>query len=214
MGWKTEWITAAEEIVREEFKRSYADRAVDDSVVEIPPPAVDKKVSTKIFAFLYHDLTQTKTINIFDNLPSLLAPGRSELHDELARYLSTDTEQVNDVLLWWHEKKATFPCLSRMALDYLTIPGTRTNSGNVFIFADKHLSSIATSTDVERVFSQGRILLSHIRNRLSAQTTRALMCVGDWSLLGFVKDKDIQAVTVEEELDGEEEDLPDGWDKI
>jgi len=33
-------------------------------------------------------------------------------------------------------------------------------------------------------------------------------------LLGFVKDKDILAVTAELEIEGEEEDLPDGWDDI
>ena len=40
------------------------------------------------------------------------------------RYLSTDPENVKDVLIWWHERKAMYPRLSRMALDYLTIPGT------------------------------------------------------------------------------------------
>ncbi|KAJ7933627.1 hypothetical protein B0H13DRAFT_1592206, partial [Mycena leptocephala] len=35
----------------------------------------------------------------------------------------------------------------------------------------------ATSVDVERVFSRGRLLLSHVWNRLSAQSTRALMCL-------------------------------------
>jgi hypothetical protein len=55
--------------------------------------------------------------------------------------------------------------------------------------------SPATSTDVERVFSRGRILLSHIRNRLSAQSTRAIVCLGSWSLLGLIKDSDIFDVT-------------------
>jgi hypothetical protein len=67
-----------------------------------------------------------------------------------------------------------------------------------------HLSdsfaSSATSVDTERVFSQGRVLLSHVRNSLSAQSTRALMCVGNWSLLGYIKDSDIQAVTTLPEL--------------
>jgi len=54
---------------------------------------------------------------------------------------------------------------------------------------------IATSTDVKHVFSQGRILLSHIRNRLSSQSIHALMCLGGWNRLGLVKDKDIFAVT-------------------
>ena len=56
-------------------------------------------------------------------LPALAAPKLVDLWDELARYLSTDPEQVQDVLLWWTEQKSTFPRLSRMALDYLTIPG-------------------------------------------------------------------------------------------
>ena len=64
-----------------------------------------------------------KVHNIFDNLPSLAAPKAAELHDKLAHYLSTDPEQVVDVLMWWTEHKATYPHLARMALDYLSIPG-------------------------------------------------------------------------------------------
>jgi hypothetical protein len=72
----------------------------------------------------------------------------------------------------------------------------------------------ATSVDVERVFSQGRLLLSHVRSRLSVQSTRALMCLGIWSQMGFVKDSDITAVAVLPEVDGEEEDLELDWDAI
>ena len=70
------------------------------------------------------------------------------------------------------------------------------------------------STDVEHVFSQGQLLLSHLRNRLSTQSTQALMCLGNWSLLGFVKDKDIYAVVALAEVKGDEEELPEGWDAI
>ena len=72
----------------------------------------------------------------------------------------------------------------------------------------------ATSVDVERIFSQGRILLSHIRSRLTVQSTRALMCLGIWSLKGFVKDGDILAAAVLPEVIGEEEDLELDWDAI
>ncbi|KDR79571.1 hypothetical protein GALMADRAFT_47315, partial [Galerina marginata CBS 339.88] len=65
----------------------------------------------------------------------------------------------------WYEKRQTFPQLHRMALDYLSIP--------------------ATSTDVERLFSRGRLILSHTRSRLSPQSTRALLCLGSWSLAGL-----------------------------
>ena len=60
---------------------------------------------------------------MFDDLPALIAPKPSQLRDEITRYLSTDPEQVENVLIWWCERKSMFPRLSRMALNYLTIPG-------------------------------------------------------------------------------------------
>ena len=44
----------------------------------------------------------------------------------------------------------------------------------VFVFI------VATSTAVERVFSQGRQLLSFTRNRLAAQSIRSFLCLGSW----------------------------------
>ena len=56
--------------------------------------------------------------------------------------------------------------------------------------------------------------MSHVRNRLSSQSTCALLCLGNWSILGYIKDKDILAVTVLPEVVGEEEELEEGWDVI
>jgi hypothetical protein len=64
-----------------------------------------------------------KSANIFDDLPALRAPKVSELLDELDRYLATDPEPTDNALKWWEEHRAMYPRLSRMALDYLTIPG-------------------------------------------------------------------------------------------
>ena len=76
-------------------------------------------------------------------------------------------------------------------------------------------SSVATSADVECMFSKGRILLSHLRNCLSVQSTRALMCLGAWSLMGYVRDSDVKAVTMLSDLeDDEEEPLEENWDVI
>lgn len=61
---------------------------------------------------------------------------------------------------------------------------------------------LATSVGVERVFSEGRLLLSHVRSWLSVQSTHALMCVGCWSLLGYVKDSDVKAITALAEVLG------------
>lgn len=60
---------------------------------------------------------------MFDDLPALIAPASTELRGELDRYLSTDPEHVTNVLAWWYARRAIYPCLHRMALDYLTIPG-------------------------------------------------------------------------------------------
>ena len=73
---------------------------------------------------------------------------------------------------------------------------------------------LATSVEVERAFSQGRLLLSHVCSRLSVQSTRALLCLGVWSSMGYVKDDDIKAAAVLPEVDGEEEDLADDWDSL
>ena len=135
--------------------------------------------------------------NIFDKLPSLALPKPADLRDELDRYLSTDPEYTEDVLIWWFERVGTFPHLSRMALDYLSIP--------------------ATSVEVERVFSKGRLLLSHVRSRLSAQSTRALLCLGSWSLENLINKKDLSDTTAlpEIEADGNEEyNMEEGWDEI
>jgi hypothetical protein len=97
--------------------------------------------------------------------------------DELEQYLRDPTEKPDNVIAWWIAKASIYPCLSRMALDFLTIP--------------------ATSTGVERMFSRGRLLLPYVRNRLSAQSTRALLCLGYWSKAGFVDEKAVLIITGE-----------------
>ena len=64
-----------------------------------------------------------KTKNIFDSLPTIYVPKTTNLPDKLNRYLSTDLEHTNNVLLWWAERRGLYLCLSCMVLDYLLIPG-------------------------------------------------------------------------------------------
>ena len=74
---------------------------------------------------------------------------------------------------------------------------------------------VATSVDVERLFSRGHIVLSHVRNRLSSQSVRALLCLGSWSSMGLVKDVDVKKVVVMDDVNGDVDVvLPDGWDAI
>ena len=66
-------------------------------------------------------------------------------------------------------------------------------------------SLLATSINVERLFSCGRLLLSHVRSRLSVESTQALLCLGAWSHLGLVKNEDILKVGALPEVDNEDE---------
>jgi hypothetical protein len=61
--------------------------------------------------------------NIFDALPTLSAATLAAFDDELKRYLAAPVERTLDPLRWWVENEAIYPRLSRMARDYLSIPG-------------------------------------------------------------------------------------------
>jgi hypothetical protein len=72
------------------------------------------------------------------------------------------------------------------------------------------------TVDVERVFSHGRLILLHIRNRLAVQSTPVSLCVGLWSSLGLVKDDDIKMSLSIDDIRGKEDDLSlsEDWDAI
>ena len=65
-----------------------------------------------------------QTGNVFDSLATLARPKITELSDKVDQYLNTVIEYIADVVAWWYEHHAIYPCLSQMALDYLSIPGT------------------------------------------------------------------------------------------
>ncbi|KAF5324406.1 hypothetical protein D9619_011183 [Psilocybe cf. subviscida] len=186
-GWTEAWLVTARELVEDKFNELYASRRVSSVAPRTPSP---NKPSATL-----SDLEDDDD-NIFDNMDRLQPVASEETQDKLAQYLAAPVEKVSDGLKWWTARKQMYPRLSRMALDYLSIP--------------------PTSVDVERVFSQGRIELSHLRNCLSAQTVRATMCVGAWSKAGYVRSDDITAVVMRDEVpEGEkEEPLANDWDRI
>lgn len=97
-----------------------------------------------------------------------------------------------------------------MALDYLSIPGMCSIT-KCYIYL---IISTATSVDMELVFSKGRLVLSHVRNGLSVQSTRASICLGAWSKMGFVKDDDVMEVARLPDVKGSEDKLDGNWDFI
>lgn len=65
-----------------------------------------------------------------------------------------------DILGWWKLNSKNYPNLSKMAKDYLAIPGTSASS--------------------ERLFSSGKHLISDTRQSLSPSTIRACQCLKSW----------------------------------
>ena len=72
----------------------------------------------------------------------------------------------------------------------------------------------ATSINVEYVFSQGQLLLSHVCSHLSVQSTCALLCLGKWSALNLVKGSDLRASLGVENMGKDEDNLTEDWDTI
>ena len=50
-------------------------------------------------------------------------PKTATKQSEIDEYLRLPVENVTDPLKWWFDKRRVYPNLSRMALDYLSIPG-------------------------------------------------------------------------------------------
>ena len=125
---------------------------------------------------------------------------------EIDEYLTRPVESVGDPLKWWNDKRRVYPNLSSMALDYLSIPRKHLSIVEPHCKLTGHL---ATSTIVERVFSQGRHVLHFTQNRLSPSVIRAHLCLGSWARHGLVTTSDITRAIQSETKRKREEDVED-----
>jgi hypothetical protein len=82
--------------------------------------------------------------------------------NEFDIYCAETSEKSMDPINWWKYNCARFPILSRMARDYLAIPGTSTSS--------------------EREFSSSRRLITDFRTSLSPNTVQAVQCLKSWGI--------------------------------
>jgi hypothetical protein len=75
---------------------------------------------------------------------SIFKKKRIEPYSELEDYLSSSVARFNELpLKWWKQNEKSYPNLSKMAKDYLAIPGT--------------------SASCERLFSSGRQTITDFR---------------------------------------------------
>jgi hypothetical protein len=89
--------------------------------------------------------------------------GSSLDQDEYTKYLLAPVVlEVTDPRSWWLEptQRKSYPALSVMALDILSIP--------------------AMSAEPERLFSGAKITITDRRNRLGIETIEAIECLKSW----------------------------------
>jgi hypothetical protein len=86
--------------------------------------------------------------------------------NELSSYLDSDNvSHTNDkfnIISWWHEHKLSYPVLSLLARDVLSVPDSTVSS--------------------ESVFSTTGRILEERRRRLSPDMVEILTCVKDWEV--------------------------------
>ena len=77
---------------------------------------------------------------------------------ELAKYLNSDKVSFNededddfDIIQWWHEYKVTYPVLSILARDVLSVPVSSISSESAFSLAGRILEERRTSLTPDMV---------------------------------------------------------------
>jgi hypothetical protein len=83
------------------------------------------------------------------------------------------------------QQQKDFPHLSRMALDFLSIPGM--------------------SAEPKRLFSSTKITISDLRSRLGSNTIKALECLRSWLK---IKDSEVEALVRIMGQIREDQDIP------
>lgn len=85
----------------------------------------------------------------------------SDWRNELTKYYNTRRTDKNvDILAWWSTNSQEYPCLSKMARDFLGTP--------------------ATSVPAERLFSKAGLIIRKHRSQLTAESARSLICLNSW----------------------------------
>ena len=197
-GWTNDWIATVKKLVRDEYDCSYCFWA--DIVITATGPEDESKPLNKIFDSLLAFCEPPSSATASDKLKCYITKGAEDMKNE-------------DVLMWWHKHKTLYPHLHRMAFDYQTVSCKSILAVFALTYSNLH-TGVATSVDMEHVFSQGHLLLPYICNHLSSESTHALLCLSNLCLYGCVKDTDIRATTLLPDINGKEPPLETGWDNI
>lgn len=153
--WPEEWRAPAITAARRLWEEKYAatDNPVPDGAFQIVTPSVRGE--------------RNEFDKLLDELDVTEAP--TELDDFDAFIEVKPQPLVGSPLSWWlhRDQRKTYPRLSRMAIDILSIP--------------------PESADAESVFSGGRRTLSWDRESMTCGNLEKVECIGNWLRSGLIK---------------------------
>jgi len=138
--WQPGWVTEAKAAMQKLWEDFYKPQGIPSQ----PPPSPNSTKQNRFEAW-----SRKHTIT-------------TDFDDEYARYCASDVIPVSDSKGWWMEEtqQKVYPNLSRMALDFLSIP--------------------AMSAAPERLFSGAKETLRDKRNRLGMDLIQAFESLKSW----------------------------------
>jgi hypothetical protein len=115
-GWESEFVAASHDLLNEHYNK-YRNRFGPAEEQALPTSSDTQQNMARIYQHEYGArITARRTV----------AHG-----DELEQYYRTAREMETvdkDVLCWWKNNQKAFPVLSKMARDYLAVPGKKKKS--------------------------------------------------------------------------------------
>ncbi|ENH63533.1 hypothetical protein FOC1_g10000098, partial [Fusarium oxysporum f. sp. cubense race 1] len=173
-----EWIRQAKRIVHDVWHYEYRETRLPRMAVNDEKPALKRRktYSNPFQEYLEENCCAAPAMQGDDSLE----PFEDEYQHWISNHDSGDA-QVRDPLAYWHEKRFKYPCLSRMALDFLTIQ--------------------PMSAECERLFSAAGTMVTPLRSPLEAQVIGTCQVLRSWLRAGIIRDLDPFFVSVAEEKD-------------
>jgi hypothetical protein len=122
--------------------------------------------------------------------------------DSLEHYLEAPLVPAKNLrhgglLGYWNGQLAYMPRVAKFALGILSAPGTYSI---VLLTLNFSLFDTASSVDVERAFSGGRLTIGHLQHSMGDLTFEAKTAVGSWYNTPLLPSVDTAAAIIEEKL--------------
>jgi len=146
--WPEDWVEITRKEVSEYWKKEYR----NITIPELPPNIPETEDGPRKRENSFRKWQKQKRVT-------------PAIQDEYEQYINSpllDVDEKFDPRTWWLEptQRRTYPNLSKMALDLLSIP--------------------AMSAEVERLFSSCKITITDRRNQIGIDTVEGIECLKSW----------------------------------